>query len=97
VGVLNIHDVMFAHNVPVARERRVLKVTLPVAARIDDTNIRSSSSVAVGCEGWAESWGPSARARQFHGKKNKNNFPRHFATSNQFTTVYVVRASCTRG
>jgi len=69
VGVLNIHDVMFAHNVPVARERRVLKVTLQVAARIDDTNIRSSSSVAVGCEGWAESWGPSARARQFHGKK----------------------------
>jgi len=41
--------------------------------------------------------GPSARARQFHGKKNKNNFPRHFATRNQFTTVYVVRASCARG
>jgi len=32
VGVLNIRDVMFAHNVPVARERRVLKVTLQVAA-----------------------------------------------------------------
>ena len=65
--------------------------------RIDDTNRRSSGGMAVGCEGWTESWGPSAPARQFHGKTNINNFPRHFATSNQFTTVYVVRASCARG